>query len=367
MGNKTALYNKHAEMGAKLVDFGSWKMPLHYGSQIDEHHKVRQDAGMFDVSHMTIVDITGTDAKAYLRRLLANDVARLQLKGKALYTAMLNENAGVIDDLIVYLMTESGVAGEWFRVVLNSATRDKDLRWMSDQSAGFDVALAEQPELAMVAIQGPNALEKVKRVVNESRNQLIDKLKLFQGLESESWFIARTGYTGEDGLEIILPDDEVSDFWQALADNGVSPCGLGARDTLRLEAGMNLYGSDMDENISPLNANMGWTIAWEPAERDFIGRKALEEQRASGAKEKLVGLVLNSRGVLRSHQAVVIENMAEGIITSGTFSPTLGCAIAMARVPAGVQDKAEVVIRNKPTAVRIVKLPFVRNGKQQFD
>lgn len=368
MGSKTALYEKHQEMGAKLVDFGGWDMPIHYGSQVDEHHKVRQDAGMFDVSHMTVVDVTGTDAKEYLRYLLANDVAKLQQKGKAMYSGMLNDDGGVIDDLIVYLMTEPGVAGEWFRVVVNCATREKDLRWMADHTASFDdIALTEQPDLAMVAVQGPNAIALAKQAVSESRSGLIEQLSVFQGLESEGWFIARTGYTGEDGLEIMLPDDEVADFWQALAEVGVSPCGLGARDTLRLEAGMNLYGADMDESVSPLAANMGWTIAWQPEERAFIGREALQAQKETGVQEKLVGLVMESRGVLRAHQRVVVEGVGEGEITSGTFSPTLGFAIAMARVPAATTDQAEVDIRGKLVPVRVVRPSFVRNGQKVID
>ena len=368
MGSKTALYDKHQAMGAKLVDFGGWEMPIHYGSRVDEHHQVRNDAGMFDVSHMTVVDVTGTDAKEYLRFLLANDVIKLQEKGKALYSGMLNENGCVIDDLIVYLMTEPGVSGEWFRVVVNCATREKDLRWMAEQTASFDdVALTEQPELAMVAIQGPQAIALAKQSVSESRAKLIDQLSVFQGLESEGWFLARTGYTGEDGLEIMLPEDEVADFWQQLADVGIKPCGLGARDTLRLEAGMNLYGSDMDETISPLAANMGWTVAWEPQERNFVGRDALEAVRSAGVEQKLVGLVMESRGVLRGHQKVIVDGVGEGEVTSGTFSPTLGYSIAMARVPAATGDQAEVEVRGKRMPVRVIRPSFVRNGKKVFD
>ena len=368
MGSKTALYEKHQVMGAKIVDFGGWDMPIHYGSQVDEHHQVRTASGMFDVSHMTVVDVTGTDAKEYLRYLLANDVVKLQEKGKALYSGMLNDNGGVIDDLIVYLMTEPGVSGEWFRVVVNCATREKDLRWMADHTAGFDdVALTEQPDLAMIAIQGPKAIELSKQAVSESRAKLIDQLSVFQGLESEGWFIARTGYTGEDGLEIMLPEDEAADFWQALSDAGVKPCGLGARDTLRLEAGMNLYGSDMDETVSPLAANMGWTIAWEPQERQFIGREALQTQKESGVTDKLVGLVMEARGVLRAHQKVIVDGVGEGEITSGTFSPTLGFSIAMARVPAATGEQADVEIRGKRVPVRVLRPSFVRNGKKVFD
>ncbi len=368
MGSKTALYDKHQEMGAKLVDFGGWDMPINYGSQVEEHHQVRNAAGMFDVSHMTVVDVTGTDAKEYLRYLLANDVVKLKEKGKALYSGMLNEDGGVIDDLIVYLMTTPGVSGEWFRVVVNCATREKDLRWMADHTASFDdVALTEQPELSMVAVQGPQAIELAKQAVSDSRANLIDQLSVFQGLESEGWFIARTGYTGEDGLEIMLPEDEAADFWQALADAGVKPCGLGARDTLRLEAGMNLYGSDMDETVSPLAANMGWTISWEPEERVFIGREALEAQKRKGVSEKLVGLVMESRGVLRGHQKVIVEGVGEGEITSGSFSPTLGYSIAMARVPAATQYSADVEIRGKRVPVKVIRPSFVRNGKKVFD
>ncbi|WP_370053732.1 glycine cleavage system aminomethyltransferase GcvT [Neptunomonas sp.] len=366
MAKKTALYDLHQSMGAKMVDFGGWDMPINYGSQIEEHNKVRQASGMFDVSHMTIVDVTGADAADYLRRLLANDVARLTVKGKAMYSGMLNDNGHVIDDLIVYLMSEPHVSGEWFRVVVNCATRDKDLRWMAEQAARFDVALTERPELAMVAVQGPEAIALTKTVLSEFRQRLIDGLDVFQGCESEGWFIARTGYTGEDGLEIMVPDDEVVAFWQALADAGVSPCGLGARDTLRLEAGMNLYGSDMDETVTPLQSAMGWTIAWEPETRQFIGREALEAQKAAGVPDKLVGLVLEQRGILRGHQKVIVEGLGEGEITSGSFSPTLNISIALARVPAGTGAEAMVDMRGKQVPVKVVRPPFVRHGKKVF-
>ncbi len=366
MASKTALYDQHLAMGAKVVDFGGWDMPLNYGSQIEEHNKVRTSAGMFDVSHMTIVDVTGADAAEYLRYLLANDVARLTVKGKALYSGMLNEDGKVIDDLIVYRMTDPGVPGEWFRVVVNCATREKDLRWMAEQTARYDVALTEQPELSMVAIQGPEAIAKAKSVLNESRGRLIDSLSVFQGQESEGWFIARTGYTGEDGLEIIVPEDEIAEFWQALAEVGVAPCGLGARDTLRLEAGMNLYGVDMDETVSPLVSGMGWTIAWEPESRKFCGRTALEAEKAAGVTQKLVGLVMEARGVLRGHQKVIVEGVGEGEITSGTFSPTLNVSIALARVPVGTGDQAVVDLRGKAVPVAVVRPPFVRNGQKVF-
>ena len=357
MGQRTPLYDLHVALGAKIVDFGGWDMPLHYGSQVEEHHQVRRDCGVFDVSHMTVVDVTGSQAKAYLQHLLANDVERLQVLGKALYSGMLNEQGGVIDDLIVYLTAEG------YRVVVNASTRDKDLAWMQLQSAGFDVVLQHQAGLAMLAVQGPQARAKTAELVSAARAALIHELKPFQGLPEGDWFIARTGYTGEDGLEIMLPAEQAPGFLNELVGAGIAPAGLGARDTLRLEAGMNLYGQDMTEEVSPLAANMGWTIAWEPAERQFVGRAVLEAQRAAGDQPKLVGLVLEERGVLRAHQVVRVEGVGEGEITSGSFSPTLGKSIALARVPAGTGDRAEVEIRGKWFPVRVVQANFVRHGK----
>ncbi|MCQ2033001.1 glycine cleavage system aminomethyltransferase GcvT [Stutzerimonas kunmingensis] len=357
MGQRTPLYDQHLALGAKMVDFGGWDMPLHYGSQVEEHHQVRRDCGVFDVSHMTVVDVSGEQARDYLQRLLANDVARLKSTGRALYSAMLNERGGVIDDLIVYL-TDWG-----YRLVVNASTRDKDLAWMQAQAAGFAVEVRERPELAMLAIQGPHARARTSELVSQARAGLIHDLKPFQGMADGDWFIGRTGYTGEDGLEIILPAEQAPDFLSELVGAGIPPIGLGARDTLRLEAGLNLYGQDMTEDVSPLVANMGWTVVWEPAERDFVGRAALEQQRARDDLPKLVGLVLEERGVLRAHQVVRVNGVGDGEITSGSFSPTLGKSIALARVPAGTAERAEVEIRGKWYPVRVVQPTFVRHGK----
>ena len=357
MGQRTPLYDQHLALGAKMVDFGGWDMPLHYGSQVEEHHQVRRDCGVFDVSHMTVVDVAGDQASAYLQHLLANDVARLKSPGRALYSAMLNERGGVIDDLIVYL-TDRG-----YRLVVNASTRDKDLAWMQAQAADFAVEINERPQLAMLAIQGPHARARTAELVSQARATLIQELKPFQGLAEGDWFIGRTGYTGEDGLEIILPAEQAPDFLSELVGAGIPPIGLGARDTLRLEAGLNLYGQDMTEEVSPLAANMGWTVAWEPAERDFVGRAALEQQSAQGDLPKLVGLVLEERGVLRAHQVVRVNGVGDGEITSGSFSPTLGKSIALARVPAGTAERAEVEIRGKWYPVRVVQPTFVRHGK----
>lgn len=355
----TALHALHTELNAKLVDFAGWSMPIHYGSQLKEHEIVRQSAGFFDVSHMTIVDITGADATDWLRYLLANDVARLGFIGKALYSAMLNPQGGVIDDLIVYL-TDTG-----YRMVVNAGTRDKDLAWMREQSAGRAVTLTHRQNLSIIAVQGPEAIERVCQVKPEWA-EAIRNLKVFQGLPFGDWFIARTGYTGEDGLELMVPNQEAEAFARALLSVGVAAIGLGARDTLRLEAGMNLYGHDMDDSISPLQAGMGWTIAWEPAERDFIGRAAISAEKAAGVAMKQVGLVLEGRGVLREGMPVNVKGVGTGIITSGTFSPTLKFSIAIARVPAAIGEQATVDLRGTATPVRVVKMPFVRNGKRQF-
>jgi len=359
MGFKTTLYATHQSMGGKLVDFGGWDMPLHYGSQIEEHNHVRQASGMFDVSHMTVVDVRGDDAKAYLQYLLANDVVKIEsIPGKALYSGMLNPDGGVIDDLIVYNM------GGWFRTVVNCGTREKDLAWMTKIAANFKVELKERTDLSMIAIQGPNAITLTKSVVSPARCNVINSLKIFQGLPEGEWFIARTGYTGEDGLEIMLPNDEVVGFWYALAAAGVPPCGLAARDTLRLEAGMNLYGHEMDDNVSPLFANMGWTIAWNPSDRNFIGRSAIEAEKNAGPAFKLVGLVLRERGVMRADQIVSVAGTEQkGVITSGTFSPTLGYSIALARVPVSIGDQCHVDMRGKQVLVDVVAPNFVRNGK----
>ncbi|GAA0859044.1 glycine cleavage system aminomethyltransferase GcvT [Aliiglaciecola litoralis] len=356
MTNKTALHAKHIEAGAKMVDFHGWEMPINYGSQIEEHHAVRKDAGMFDVSHMTIVDVKGVNAKGYLRTLLANDVEKLQEKGKALYSGMLNQEGGVVDDLIVYHFDDTN-----YRLVVNSATREKDMDWLNGVASGFDVNIIERPEFSMIAVQGPNAKQKSAQLFSDAQKEAVEGMKPFFGVQAEDLFIATTGYTGESGYEIMVPNEMASDFWQRLLDAGVVPCGLGARDTLRLEAGMNLYGQDMDETVSPLAANMAWTITWEPQDRIFMGREALEKQKEQGT-HKLVGLVMTDKGVLRSGQKVKVSE-GEGVITSGTFSPTLGHSIAMARIPATKDTTAEVEMRKKWITVNIVKPSFVRNGK----
>jgi aminomethyltransferase len=362
MGQHTSLYQKHLDAGAKMVDFAGWDMPINYGSQIEEHNQVRSQAGIFDVSHMTIIDLRGNDAHAFLRYLLANDVIKLDEVGRALYSAMLNENGGVVDDLIVYRMSFG------YRLVVNCATREKDLAWIHSQSKNYEVSIEEQPQLAILAVHGPQAIEKVCSILEPKHAEATAQIKNFRGFESEDWFIARTGYTGEKGLELMLPNEQAPEIWEQLLSAGVKPVGLGARDTLRLEAGMNLYGHDMDESTSPLAANMEQTISWEPEDRGFIGRTAIQkhkQEQQAGHFPILTGLVLEQRGVLREGQTVVCDN-GEGVITSGSFSPTLKHSIALARIPVNSRT-CRVNIRGTLTDVRIVKPNFVRFGKKVFE
>lgn len=354
----TPLHSIHLESGAKMVDFGGWDMPVSYGSQLEEHHAVRQDAGMFDVSHMLNVDVTGNDALAYLRRLLANDAAKLTVPGKALYSCMLNAEGGVIDDLIVYFFSI-----DLWRVVVNAGTADKDVAWMQQVASAekFDVVITPRRDLAMVAVQGPNAREKLWAVRPDWKAATQDLTPFTGAFVADDTLVARTGYTGEDGFEVVLPATQVDAFWRDLAGNGVRPCGLGARDTLRLEAGMNLYGQEMDEQVNPLISGLGWTVSLKDADRRFIGREALE---SAVIDRGLVGVKLLERGVMRGHMKVR-ASQGEGELTSGSMSPTMGVSIGMARVPLGVQpgDALQVEIRGKWLPAEAVKMPFVRNGK----
>ena len=363
---QTPLHARHVALGARMVDFGGWDMPLHYGSQLEEHHTVRRDAGIFDVSHMRAVDIEGPQAEPFLRYALANDVARLTIPGHALYSCLLNDHGGVVDDLIAYYR-----APERYRLVVNAGTAEKDLALLRGLAARFEVTVASRDDLAMVALQGPNAASRLATLWPTEASAAALALAPFSsavppGL-SRGVFVARTGYTGEDGFEILLPAADVVGLWNGLIDAGVRPCGLGARDTLRLEAGMNLYGNDMDETTTPLESGLAWTVSFEGS-RDFIGRDALLAQRAAGAHRKLVGLLLLDKGVLRSHMKVYAGAAGEGETTSGTYAPTLERSIALARVPAatGAGVEVEVDVRGKRLAARVVSPPFVRHGKARI-
>jgi aminomethyltransferase len=357
MLKKTALHAEHVKLGARLVDFAGWEMPIQYQSQLDEHHAVRAGAGMFDVAHMVAVDLHGARVRDFLRRLLANDVAKLTAPGKALYSCLLREDGGILDDLIAYFLDE-----RWFRLVVNAGTAEKDLNWLCKHALAFGVDVKHRSDLGILAVQGPNAREIVARHLPEPLAGHAMDLIAFQAAHQGEWFVGRTGYTGEDGFELILPHAELVSLWSRLLFADVKPCGLGARDTLRLEAGMNLYGQDMDESNHPLESGLGWTVAWEPSNRDFIGRKAIEAWRGRSPR-KFIGLVLEGRGVMRAHMKLRFANGAAGETASGGFAPTMKQSIALARVDASAEGACEVEIRGQWLPARVVKPPFVRNGK----
>ena len=357
MGLRTPLYDMHLALGAKMVDFNGWEMPLHYGSQVEEHHQVRNECGVFDISHMSIFDIKGRQAQAFLQHILSNDVALLTTSGSAQHSILLNEQGGIIDDVMVF-RTDYG-----YRLVSNAITCERLHRWMELHSQAFDCDVQWRNDLCLFSIQGPLARERLSSIVSSARSQLIQTLQHHQGAVEGDWVISSTGYTGEDGIEITLPASQAVDFINELVGAGIAPIGIGARDTLRLEAGFNLYGFDTNEQVSTLIANMADLVCCEPQSRDFIGRAALQQQRDQGVNEKLVGLVLEERGVLRAGQPVRIDQQTTGVITSGSFSPTLGKAIALARVPINTGDRGEVEIRHKWFPVRVVSPRFVRHGK----
>ena len=351
---RTPLFDTHTAANAKMTEFAGWAMPIRYGSQVEEHRAVRASAGMFDVSHMTVVDFQGGGTMAFLRYVVANDVGKLKASGMALYGVLLNEAGGIIDDVIVY-RRDGG-----YRVVSNAATRHRVITWYAAHAERFDTGLVERDDVAMIAVQGPEA---IARFTQATRLAQVAELKRFHALEvSRGWMIARTGYTGEDGVEVMLPARDAPGLWHALASAGVRPAGLGARDTLRLEAGLNLYGQDMDEETTALESNLSWTVAFEPAERDFIGRAALDAQRASGVGNKLTGVALKDRGVMRQGMKV-ITNAGDGEVRSGIFSPTLGYSIGLARVPRAATGEVGILIRGRERRGRIVRPPFVEKRK----
>jgi aminomethyltransferase len=337
-----------------MVEFAGWDLPLHYGSQMEEHRAVRADAGLFDVSHMTILDFAGAGTLPLLRRLFANDPDKLEKVGQAVYGVFLNDHGGIVDDLIVY-RREHG-----YRAVVNAATRDKVLAHVRAAAAGVDVTITPRADLAMLAVQGPQAVARFEHVTGSKQ---WGRLVPFECADVGAMLVARTGYTGEDGVEVMLPGAEAERLFADLVADGVKPAGLAARDTLRLEAGLNLYGVDMDDANDPLESNLAWTIAWLPESRSFIGRAALEALREAGSARKLTGLVLEGKGVMRHGQRVATD-AGDGVITSGLFSPTLGYSIALARVPRAANGVCSVEIRGRSHPARIVRPPFVRNGRK---
>ena len=328
---------------------------MRYSSTIDEHHAVRKHVGMFDVSHMLTVDFKGSQSSLFLQKMLASDVNKLSKDGQALYTVMLNNQGGIIDDLIVYRLHETS-----FRIVFNAGVAVTDLEWVTawQQTTALSVSIKPRRDLSIIAVQGPKAIQTVIELFDCPR---LMEVQPFSSILHKEYFIGRTGYTGEDGVEIICPSTDAPRIWDQLLNAGVLPCGLGARDTLRLEAGMNLNGQDMTPDHTPYDCALSWVLDLEPA-RDFVGQAALEEIHQQGIETKLTGVVLQG-GVMRSGFEVQ-SNAGVGTITSGSFSPTLGYSIALARVPRATTGDCTVLIRNKQKAGRIVRPPFVRHGEK---
>ena len=354
----TPLYSQHQSLDAKIVDFGGWALPVNYGSQIEEHRAVRKNVGMFDVSHMTVSDINGEDTLAFLSFILANDISKVTATpGKALYSCMLNEDGGVIDDLIVYYMSDTHC-----RLVTNAGTNQKDMAWLNQQAANFEITFNERKELALIALQGPNAIATCEKILEPEFANTVSGLKRFQGAFYGDAFAGRTGYTGEDGIEFIIDAELANSLWEKFINAGVQPCGLGARDTLRLESGMSLYGNDLDEQHTPLESGLKWTVSIKD-DRDFIGKKSLVEKPANN---KMIGLILLDRGVLRGHQTVLLNDQEIGEITSGTFSPSLEQSIALARVSSNTElnvgDTVQIAVRKKKLNAIVAQYPFIKNG-----
>ena len=349
--NKTTLFEQHKNLGAKIVDFGGWSMPINYGSQINEHKVVRSDVGIFDVSHMSIFDLSGSEQAKFLKYLLPNDVDKIKNSGRALYSPLLNNDGGVLDDLIVYNL------GTHYRIISNCATRSQNHDWFVKQSESYDVKIKLMNDLSIIAIQGPNSINLLDKIGIHD----LDRMSDFDVKIYNSSMIAKTGYTGEEGFEVVIENSDVESFWLSLLEAGASAIGLGARDTLRLEAGLNLYGTDMDTNNNPYESNLAWTIDLNDKKRDFIGKRALEEINKDACKE-LKGIILRDKGILRSHQ--LIEHKAgNGEILSGTYSPSFGFSIAFARLDKGHDGEGKVKIRNNEFKVEIVSPPFMRKGK----
>lgn len=365
MLKKTPLNEWHKKQGAKMVPFSGWEMPIQYHSILEEHQQVRQKAGMFDVSHMCAIDIQGSESKAFLRYLLANDIQKLTENGTALYSCLLNEDGGILDDLIVCRLD-----AYTYRLMVNAGTTEKDIHWIQTQALDYQIILKPRYDLAMLAIQGPLSISKIEKCFPADIYQQIVNLKPFTAIEFESWLITRTGYTGEQGIEVLLPREEIIDFWENLFKQSIMPIGLGARDTLRLEAGFNLYGQDMDEAVTPFDSNLAWTVDFKDEKRDFIGKKALEQQKLMGISKRLVGIVLKDKGILRPQMNVYETTNIDtplGILTSGSFSPVLNKGIGLARIKMNDGASCWVDIRGKRMPADIIKLPFVKAGKATFN
>ena len=362
---RTPLFETHKALGARLVEFGGWEMPVQYSSIIEEHRAVRDRAGLFDVSHMGEFRVVGAGALAFLQYLVPNDVSRLT-DYQALYSQICRPDGGTLDDLLIYRHGE-----DHFMVVVNAGTMPKDWAWFSEQAAGrADVTLTNiSDETALLALQGPLAPQILQPLTTTSLSEIVYyhfRPSVVAGVEC---LISRTGYTGEDGFELYCSPGAASALWHALLEagkpSGLLPAGLGARDTLRLEAGYCLYDHELTEEITPLEAGLGWSVKLNK-EADFIGKQALADEKASGLRRKLVGIELRERGIPRAGYAILKDGERIGAVTSGTMCPTLGRAAAMGYVPpafAQVGTEIAVEVRDKPLPAVIVPLPFYKRAK----
>jgi aminomethyltransferase len=354
---RTPLYDEHKALGARLVDFAGWQMPVQYEGIKAEHQAVRTAAGLFDVSHMGEAFFRGPDAEKAVQRLVTRDVSRLET-GQSGYSAVCYEDGGTVDDVLVYRRPDD------FLVVVNASNREKDLDHFRANTEDLDVEISDETEAwALLALQGPESADLLQRLTETD----LTNLKYFRFTEGEvagaRTIISRTGYTGEDGFELYLPSDDAPRVWRELLEAGATPAGLGARDTLRLEAGMCLYGNELDPETTPLEAGIGFAVHLDK-EQEFIGQDALRREKEEGLRKKLVGFEVEGRGIARHDHPVRVEDETVGRVTSGTFSPTLNRAIGLALVSPGVEDEFEVVIRERPVEAHTVELPFYRREKR---
>ncbi|MDA9659660.1 glycine cleavage system aminomethyltransferase GcvT [Pseudomonadota bacterium] len=351
--NKTPLHNAHIQLGAKMVNFSNWEMPISYSSLIKEHNAVRNAAGIFDVSHMSVFDFDGGNQIAFFKKIFANDIKKIYKDNKAIYGALLNEEGGILDDLIIYH------ANNKFRLVSNCSTREQNKQWLEKHAVEFGVKVMERSDMGILAIQGPNALKKILEI--KEIDAQVNTLQSFGCMFEGDKLYARTGYTGEDGLELIVPTQDINNLWDQALEMGCIPVGLGARDTLRLEAGLNLYGNDMTINNHPYESNLGWTIDMSDKHRKFIGKDALLSIDQSKS-QKIVGIILLDKGVLRSGYEITHEQ-GKGVVLSGSYSPTLQSSIGLARVDQGYKENGKVMIRNKVLNIDFVSPRFLGQGK----
>ncbi len=367
---KTPLYQKCIEAGGRMIPFAGWEMPVTYTGLINEHHCVRKSIGLFDISHMGVLTLEGENVKQVMQKLVPTDLNRIGPK-EACYTVLLNETGGILDDVIIYDIHNTETLGDKMLVVINAACSEKDTKWLKKHLEPVGVNVSNTIERhVLLALQGPNS----PALINEITDQSIKNLPRFghQRIHinktkkqfPDPIFISRTGYTGEEGFELLLNARDGNNLWEEFLDLGITPCGLGARDTLRLEAGMHLYGNDMNATTSPLEAGLGWLVHLETT-HEFLGRGVLEKQAEEGISKKLVGIKMEDRTIARAGYKVIVEGKEVGTITSGSWSPTINEAIALAYVPSSLSKigtNLEVMIRGKTHPAKVAKKPFYRRS-----